>query len=89
MAESMVERVARAIFDACGKQSTVIVLPWEAQDQDDFRAIARAAIAAMREPTEAMLESVSALTMRDNTPGMDWRLMIDAALSEPQEDAKG
>ena len=72
--ESMVERVAKAIRDA--------------STQDDWtRAAARAAIEAMREPTEAMMEAVDcggrkrgwlSGKMRES----NWCAMIDAALKE-------
>lgn len=47
MAESMIERVARAIYEAD-----------PAKDADwDYRIEARAAIEAMREPTDAMVDA--------------------------------
>jgi hypothetical protein len=49
MSESMVERVARAIDDAME------------QDLPDLNAMARAAIAAMREPTRGMRAAVTSL----------------------------
>jgi hypothetical protein len=66
MTNEMVERVAKAIFDAefdfLGIES-----PWPDADRvyaiaamrtpEDFRAIARAAIEAMREPTPSMAEA--------------------------------
>ena len=70
MTESMIERVARAIYD-------------EAADKPyatDLEPIARAAIEAMREPTREMLAAGM------NEEGVDllseWRAMIDAALKD-------
>lgn len=88
---AMVERVARAIYDAADA-SGEYVGTWDRayvvlDGAFDLRVLARAALAAMREPTEEMLDAVS---MRD-IEGTDahawrmeaadhWRAMIDAAL---------
>lgn len=77
----MIERVAKAIFADAGKQGAGhgnfdILLP---EVQDGIRSMARAAIEAMRVPTEGMRFAVAA----------DWghrtwarySLVIDAALS--------
>lgn len=67
----MIERVARAICTGAGDYSG----PWQ-----DFIPEARAAILAMREPTEAVLDA------GPPSPYMDpeiWAKMIDAALAEP------
>lgn len=83
---SMVERVARAI--ACrravrlidtygideGHLKNFIVLPVDIED-------ARAAIAAMREPTEAMMDEGSANNF-GKPSYVAYQTMIDAALSE-------
>lgn len=61
----MVERVAKAIFvkmsDGTGFSGVDGSGTWETATSDDakesWRQIARAAIAAMREPTEAMIDS--------------------------------
>ena len=66
----MIERVARALTDH-----------WEnleAKQQNYFRQKARTAIAAMREPTEAMCEAADAVEC--NQPECIWQGMIDAAL---------
>jgi hypothetical protein len=68
----MVERVAVALFS-----HYMTALP------DNATAIARIAIAAMREPTEAMIEAAKTNHWTcDGETGMDgvWRDMIDAAL---------
>lgn len=74
MENEMIERVARAIADA------------NMEDYDELKelhdALARAAIAAMREPTEAMeREYFNALTGNRREVGRKvYRAMIDAAL---------
>ncbi len=97
----MVERVARAICEADSE-------PWDElgetgadnapfpYSKEMYRKLARAAIAAMREPTEGM-NAAGALPWRWTTheapPGLElpfgwtnadtWRVMIDAALAQP------
>jgi hypothetical protein len=68
---SLVERVARALAAAAGDDPN----RYWGEYQDD----ARAAIAAMREPTEAMVN-----VLRNTEHGIldDWHAMIDAALAE-------
>ena len=90
----MVERVATAIFVArkLGRRTNL-----RAQGDRTFQAhmrMARAAIAAMREPTEGMMEAAGnyenfcAVHNYGGAPDADglWHAMIDAALtsSEPQ-----
>jgi hypothetical protein len=53
----MIERVARAIYEADDPWSSAFEWPTmgsEKQSADEYRRIARAAIEAMMEPTEAM-----------------------------------
>lgn len=80
---TMVERVARAIYVA-EKERERTVMP----AGEHYAEIARAAIAAMREPTEAMVERTA---MQGESPAITaggsrariphyWRLMIDEAL---------
>lgn len=87
MTDNMVERVARAICRAgiCGPRDHI-----EAEVNRNWRKFvleARAAIAAMREPTEAMLDA-------GNSDGHDpdlhqtYKNMIDAALSPPADDGE-
>ena len=83
----MIERVAREIHDAM-----------EAFDvfddaRDEWMKGARAAIAAMREPTESMRRK---LWLYGNHPDKEfvmdggmWREMIDAALEETKSTTKG
>ena len=61
----MIERVARALFaQECREFAQ---WPGTEENQEYWRAAARAAIEAMREPTEAMLEASWAAT-RDMSP---------------------
>lgn len=79
MSESMVERVAKAIRDC--EASHDGSLPW-------IEHCARAAIEAMREPTQAMLDAGDEYDMQFvDEGGYPWeyyRVMIDAALKEGQ-----
>lgn len=76
----MVERVARAFYEA--QFVNVNRIEWETrsrQGRNEYMRAARAAIAAMRDPTEAMLEA------GPPEPYMDcgvWAKMIDAALAD-------
>ena len=63
--KSIIERVADAIADADGQGEI---------------ATARAAIMAMREPTNEMLKAFYGDVEIDKQLGQDWRDMIDAAL---------
>lgn len=81
--ESMIERVARAIAGKLDDNT-----PWKECGQG-FREtcilLARAAIEAMREPTEAMLDAYSLTSMSWNDEAVAksvWYPMIDAALKE-------
>ncbi len=79
MTDDLVERVARAMFVV------------ESDDPDDpgvweyaaenYRALARAAIEAMREPTEAMIDAGAIYADCNGAHGA-WQAMIDAALKE-------
>lgn len=77
MSETMVERVARAICRATHPD-----MPWDRIIE--FYPQARAAIAAMREPTEGMAHVMTALapTWDDETSRRKWSAGIDAALKE-------
>jgi hypothetical protein len=78
-ASEMVERVAVALADADPDDRG---LPAGVEMAPFYRMLARAAIAAMREPTEAMIRSCD-WPNTDRSSGLDdvWRVMIDAALS--------
>lgn len=73
MIESMIERVAKALSD----------LWYDSSGTASEKEQARAAIEAMREPTEEMIFSGGKTPYygRD-TPRIFWHVMIDAALSE-------
>lgn len=74
--QSMVERVARALYGAGDN-----AVGWESVVDE-----ARAAIAAMREPTEAMLAILEdRMEYWDNDKPISdiYSSMIDAALAEP------
>ena len=89
----MIERVARAVYEKrnAGRRN---VAEWDklpAAVKAEERRDARAAIAAMREPTADMLAAF--VPARDNdelkTWGArikerTWRAMIDAAIKEPE-----
>lgn len=72
MSNEMVCRVARAVQGAV-----------RLTDDEAYEA-ARAAIAAMREPTEAMLRRPGVSS--DQIITAIWTVMIDAALNEPGSD---
>ena len=75
--QSMIERVAQTLADV------------NELDYDEFpeqhNALARAAINAMREPTDAMLSAGGRAILNadeDWKSNASWRAMIDAALNE-------
>ena len=74
---NMIERVARAMAESAG-------FSWEHCTQEQWKADARAGIAAMREPTQAMLDEVCSSEniepFTDKTMTSIYRNMIDAAL---------
>lgn len=75
---TMVERVARAIARA-----EPLCLPWDEISEIQktlFRTAARAAIEAMREPTEAMVDAT--FVFANEPAAAVYNAMIDAALSE-------
>ena len=89
MAE-MVEKVAAAIWALqrdtdCNDYSQL----WDGRGsaKELAREMARAAIEAMREPTEAMRAAKDAIDMGAGTDGI-WPAMISAALSDPKEEGK-
>lgn len=79
---SMVERVARAIIEDMRPGFTI-----DDQDIDLYSSTARAAIEAMREPSEEMIAAADRVhdlaTAGDPVlPDYVWHAMIDAALVE-------
>lgn len=83
---NMVEKVAEALWAAQEPRQTA----WAREiHRRDYERLARAALEALREPTEAMLDA----SFIDDGRGSDvdwvlatkvWQAMIDAALSPPQ-----
>jgi len=82
----MIERVARAMWDA--REQTLpsrTRVPFDDRLTNDIWVMARAAIEAMREPTEAMVAAIGGRCIFD--PSLEaefqrgYREMIDAALS--------
>ncbi len=64
---SMVENVARALWD---------------RDRNSYMAMASAAIEAIREPTDAMIDVGYGTFEEAYDPAHCYRMMIDAALAE-------
>ncbi len=86
-ARTMVERVAIAMFDKGEKWTTMGGQHWDTAPEVQkqvLRAQARAAIEALREPTEAMLATLSAKDKlwRDTNSTEVWQAFIDGALKE-------
>lgn len=92
----MVERVARAIYDAPngidGDQVADMLIEdsrissaFPAENREQVLAVcrqaARAAIAALREPTDAMIKAASPERIGPSLQDDCWRAMIDAALA--------
>jgi hypothetical protein len=75
----MVERVARAFYSSFYDDESWPPVPFDSElrDADSYREAARAAIQAMREPTEAMT-NIGWVSM--NEERLPWEAMIDAAL---------
>ncbi len=89
MTETIIERVARALFVKTKEEASSrgIQSSWEnCPIKGHYIDLARAAVAAMREPTEAM-ERAAFSNMDKNgyaagNPTSDYSAMIDAALKE-------
>lgn len=75
MSENMVESVARAICRQAGYGPNEEDVNW-----DRYVQYARAAIEAMREPTEAMEDAAFSSTL--TIPKRGYQAMIDAALKD-------
>lgn len=82
----IIDRVALAIC----REDTGLDIPDSNGELDIYRQVARAAIEAMRESTEAMQDEADNMIAKClyepiETPRafMIWRSMIDVALSEP------
>jgi len=79
----MVEHVARAMADKLSEQQFGSTTPWhDPEFRQNAMEVARAAIKAMREPTENMIRAgylADTLALEDA-----WREMIDEALKESE-----
>lgn len=87
----MIERVAEALWQeeslrALGRRRSVSWSEVDRKDQERWRGFARAAIAAMREPTEKMLRSSTIALLTRAEAKFGWIAMIDAALAEAERD---
>ena len=86
MSDFMVERVARALFDEeFGRLGAGLKFEDASPlARHEYWRLARAAIAAMREPTAAMLAAAGYVWSLEVHPGppYDWVRMIDAAVRE-------
>lgn len=88
MASEMIERVARAIF-ATGDdipEADFVYHSFE-DSRTSWEALARAAIAAMREPTEEQYDALCATDKmwRELTSRIVWQTYIDAALGGSED----
>lgn len=86
---TMIDRVARAMFEATNEHDET----WDTEAQEiktTYLIMARAAIEAMREPTDTMVMAAewAEPEYREDDTDMgatykaEWRAMIDAALNE-------
>lgn len=89
MTGEMIERVAKGMFEcrpayksASGKVRWTWDTLGEEQSKAQWRKLAVAAIAAMREPTEAMVEA-GRDSAQDENARNTWRDMIDEAIANP------
>lgn len=84
---SMVERVARAMADRSKARVAGLhllnAIPMDGEE--DFMKMARAAIEAMREPTEAMVKAGSSMYCNEYEAPDIWEDMIDAAITSASE----
>lgn len=79
----MVERVAIAIFEACPYKDSQNFQDHDDRYKHNVRSYARAAIEAMREPTDAMsLGLPDGYKPGSHSATQIWRAMIDAALGK-------
>lgn len=80
-----VERVARAIYERSCADTDYDNLPWAQllpTVTDAYLGLARAAIAAMREPSPEMVEDGEDADLLAENVRQIWHAMIDAMLSE-------
>lgn len=83
----MIERVAVAMYDVTAHPGTWLIAPSVIRGY--WRERARAAVAAMRDPTDLMVREGDVEVCSNDVPdclaGAVWRAMIDAALSTEQQ----
>ena len=85
---TMIEKVARAIWERTVGHTRISWDQLDPLDQDVFRAYARAAIEAMREPTERMENAAVdaaiplGYIMDEGETNAIWTAMLDAALKD-------
>lgn len=81
---AMIERVARALYDAQSDDGDWLMHESGGPVRTEYRAMARAAIEALREPTNAMCfvnGPGDQHNYADAAARETWRKMIDAALN--------
>ena len=86
MTDTMIERVARAMWEQVRLRHPQFTRSWEAENERlraDWRENARAAIEAMREPTPAICAAIRDWSEAEHD--RTWREAIDAALKGGQE----
>lgn len=89
----MIERVQRAIVEALRPRGEVRLLSsidrfrgvYELNGDFDLRAVARAAIEAMRQPTQEMVKAAARHDGKhaEVEAAATWEIMAEAALAEP------
>ena len=81
----MVERVAKALLNHTNS-SPGVMTQYDMMSENEARELASVAIAAMREPTEAMLKAAHAACDENGhvLVASGYRAMIDAALADGQ-----
>ena len=88
MSESMVERVAKALAEQPDIGGNV--WKWENLPEDHreiWLTFSRTAIAAMREPTAAVISAIAGspgYEGNEDRAKQEWQAGVDAALSEPR-----
>lgn len=76
MSNGMIERVARAMYD----YATGSDVGWPMTNPTPWRKAARAAIEAMREPTDAMVTQCTDTGHTRDDARAVWQRMVDEAL---------
>ena len=84
---TMLERVARAM-SAVSEARAPGMLPYDDSPQyirDQWMELARAAVEAMREPTEAVEDAGWSEALDDSHPVVIYQAMLDAILNEGKD----